>query len=57
LLFALLAERHTSATRAQIGRLLCITSQGASHLLRIARSRLKTDELFAARAEASNNEL
>jgi putative transposase len=49
LLFALLAEHYTASTRAHIGQLLGITSQGASHLIGTALHRLKTSPGFAAR--------
>jgi REP element-mobilizing transposase RayT len=49
LLFALLAERHTAGTRAQIGELLGITRQGAGHLISVALDRLNGNPGFAAR--------
>ena len=57
LLFALLAERHTAATRAQIGELLEITRQGTGHLISVALKRLKTSPGFAARLTALENRL
>ncbi len=57
LLFALLAERHTASTRAQIGRLLGITSQGAGHLIGAALHRLKTSPGFAERLAAMEEHL
>ena len=57
LLFALLAERHTSGTRAQVGELLGITSQGAGHLIRVAVNRLSANPGFATRAAAIEERL
>ena len=42
--FALLAGRHTNATRAAIGRSLGITGQAAGQLIATAEKRLRTDE-------------
>jgi hypothetical protein len=57
LLFALLAERHTGGTRAQIGESLGITSQGAGYLISVALHRLKASPGFAARAAAIEERL
>jgi hypothetical protein len=47
-LFALLAFRHTQATRAEIGRLLGVTGHGALYLIRQGEERMNEDPLFAA---------
>jgi REP element-mobilizing transposase RayT len=46
--FALLAKRHSSATHAEIGRLLGITGQGVGYLIGASEARMKTDRAFAA---------
>ena len=48
LLFVLLAERHTNATRAHIGRHLGISGAGVAYLFRIGEARLRTNRAFAA---------
>jgi len=57
LLFALLAERRTNATHAQIGRLLGITSQGAGHVIQAGLRRSTADPEFAARVAATDDRL
>ena len=47
-LFALLAGRHTHATRSEIGRVLGVTGRGALHLMRLGEERAKKDQRFAA---------
>jgi hypothetical protein len=47
-LFVLLAERHTNATRAHIGRHLGISGAGMAYLFRIGEARLQSDRDFAA---------
>ena len=47
-LFALLAERFTNATRAQIGRDIGITGAGVAYLIRASEARLQSDQTFAA---------
>ena len=47
-LIALLAFRHTQATRAEIGRLLGVTGRGALFLIRRGEERVNQDPLFAA---------
>jgi REP element-mobilizing transposase RayT len=46
-LFVLLAERHTNATRAHIGRHLGISGTGVAYLSRIGEARVQADEAFA----------
>jgi len=46
-LFALLAERFTNATRAQIGREIGITGAGVAYLIRASEARLQSDQTFA----------
>jgi len=43
----LLAERHTNATRAHIGRHLGISGTGVAYLSRIGEARVQADEAFA----------
>jgi len=43
LAFVVLAERHTNATRAEIGRHLGITGQGVGYLMRTTEARLKEE--------------
>ncbi len=56
-LFALLAERRTNASHAQIGRLLGITSQGAGHVIKASICRSNADPEFAARVAATDDPL
>ena len=49
--FAWLANRHTNATRAEIGRLLGITGPGASHLVQRAEIHRRSRVEFVARIE------
>jgi hypothetical protein len=44
LAFALLAARHTSATRAAIGGFLGITGQAAGQLIAVAEQRSRSDD-------------
>jgi putative transposase len=46
--FVLLAERHTSASRAKIGHYIGITEQGVGYLIVAGEVRLKKDGDFAA---------
>lgn len=46
-LFVLLAEHHTNATRAHIGRHLGISGAGVAYLCRIGEARLQTSSAFA----------
>jgi len=48
LLVVLLAERHTNATRAQIGRHLGISGAGVAYLFRAAEALLESDFAFVA---------
>lgn len=56
-LFALLADRHTNATRAQIGRYLGMTGQAAGYLIRVSEVRVKKDTAFAALLLAAEDRL
>jgi putative transposase len=47
-LFALLAVRYTSASRAQIGRSLGMTGNGVLYLIGVSEERLNRDSQFAA---------
>ncbi|MEA2166134.1 MAG: REP-associated tyrosine transposase [Thermoanaerobaculia bacterium] len=47
LLVALLASRYARSSRAEIGRILGITGQGALHLIRESEARARTDARFA----------
>jgi Transposase and inactivated derivatives len=47
-LFVLLAENHTNATRARIGRHLGITGAGVAYLIQAGEARLRADRAFAA---------
>ena len=56
-LLALLADRHTTATRAEIGRHLGITGQGAGYLIRSIDARVKSDPRLASLLLAVENRL
>jgi len=47
-LFVLLAERNTNATRAQIGRHLGVSGSGVGYLFRTGETRLQSDRVIAA---------
>jgi putative transposase len=56
-LFVLLAERHTNATRADIGRYLGISGAGVAYLFRIGDARLESDRAFAALVHEGDSRL
>lgn len=57
LAFALLASRHTNATRAAIGRFLGITGQAAGILIAVAEKQSRTDAHLAQMLAALESEL